>query len=66
VVEEHDYAGLPIEEKERQNPSANQNFAKSMDVFEADVLSDTSLFVLLKEVQAGYLNVKKVRIYRLK
>lgn len=66
IIEEHDYPGLPIEDAERQNPNANQNFAKSMDVFEADLLSDTSVFTLTKEIPGGYLDVRRVRIYRLR
>lgn len=66
VVEEHDYPALPIENLERQNPHANQNFAKSMDVFESDVLSDTSVFVPVREIPGGYLDVREVIVYRLR
>ncbi|MEO0180651.1 MAG: hypothetical protein ABIM74_01510 [candidate division WOR-3 bacterium] len=66
IVEKHDYPALPIEERERANPNANQNFAKSMDVFEADLLSDTGAFVLVKSIPGGYLDVREVAIYRLR
>jgi len=66
VIEEHDYPALPVEDLERQNPNANQNFAKSMDVFEADLFSDTLVFTPVREITGGYLDVRKVMVYRLR
>ncbi len=66
VVEQHDYSALPVENLERQNPNANQNFAKSMDVFEDEFFSDTLVFTPVREIAGGYLDVRKVMVYRLR